>query len=863
MWDEIQADLPHPLLQVLRRVETVAAEERAERFLSLMYLFEASLKYDACWFHSFIAVADPEEYTRVGYAICHQDGLGGWLDQINRMIAYPLGPETPSVVHQAAAAYAGSINRREDALGQEAIDNVKSLLLLVGSGATLNGARVPSLISALITVRNKTRGHGALPGEKYQRGSELLEPVLAYLLHRSPTRTAARLVEVDTPDSQPPLIRTLHGPGSAWRVAREWSDCGPGLFLVPSGDALPCAVSPLMRLVTDSGVDEYYFANGRLHSSDSSSECLNYRSGSTRSISFRQFRARPAPLPKSHTSGSSGLVRQGGTLQNVPERRESYVNRPILEQQLARLLRNNTHRMLTLHGPGGAGKTSLALTVSRSLIDDAEPPFSAILWFSARDVDLLNEGPAPRSRDVRSIEEVAESFCRLMGGMEKGEEALEAFALTTGDYDSRMLLIMDNFETLDDPVEVQTWLDETVVLPNKVLITSRLRAFQGDYVIDVAGMERDEAEELLRIEARRVGKEPLLTPETIKNVISYTGAIPYAMKLVVGQIDGRRNLAAILDQSVSSERVLDALFTRSYRGLSRSSRHLFLLVGAARSDIPAYLARVALGHARADFDDALDGCLRASLLVETVDDGVGSLLSMPAYGKKFAAAYLEAAIEREAVYKSLELVKAVRGANPTPLAYAQQIRSIIEGNAAADNGELLEILEILAREEPVTGRVYASALALVSEDHAHVRDVFEASVAHYPRDYRTLFAWALFELRTEGGADRAVSLMRRAAEYGKADLEFCSTAAAELAAVMRRSDVNLSVDQRRPVVGVFISVLESHTTRLTSVMMSRLAWLYLLVGQEHEAERCAQRGLDLDPRDKHCQRIVERLRSAR
>ena len=68
--------------------------------------------------------------------------------------------------------------------------------------------------------------------------------------------------------------------------------------------------------------------------------------------------------------------------------------------------------VITVLGRGGIGKTSLTLTVLHKLAE--EGPFDYILWFSARDIDLMEIGPETLNPDVLTIEEVATTFVELM-----------------------------------------------------------------------------------------------------------------------------------------------------------------------------------------------------------------------------------------------------------------------------------------------------------------------------------------------------------------------------------------------------------------------------------------------------------------
>jgi len=95
----------------------------------------------------------------------------------------------------------------------------------------------------------------------------------------------------------------------------------------------------------------------------------------------------------------------GNVFTNMPPRREGYVRRAVLEAELIDVLQDSRHPVVTLQGRGGVGKTSLALTVLHDVALDGE--CFAIVWFSARDIDLLSEGPRVVSADVLATEDVA------------------------------------------------------------------------------------------------------------------------------------------------------------------------------------------------------------------------------------------------------------------------------------------------------------------------------------------------------------------------------------------------------------------------------------------------------------------------
>jgi hypothetical protein len=54
--------------------------------------------------------------------------------------------------------------------------------------------------------------------------------------------------------------------------------------------------------------------------------------------------------------------------------------------------------------------------------------------------------------------------------------------------------------------------------------------------------------------------------------------------------------------------------------------------------------------------------------------------------------------------------------------------------------------------------------------------------------------------------------------------------------------------------------MEEITDQLDATGLSRLAWLFVLEGNEVKGLEYAKRGAQKDPTNEHCNRIIERLR---
>ena len=92
-----------------------------------------------------------------------------------------------------------------------------------------------------------------------------------------------------------------------------------------------------------------------------------------------------------------------------------HIRRQDLEEQVkGKLLEPDRHPVVSLTGPGGIGKTTIAIAAIEELAHLDQPPYEVILWISARDVDLLDSGPKPvaaPSRDSIGHRRVPQLIC--------------------------------------------------------------------------------------------------------------------------------------------------------------------------------------------------------------------------------------------------------------------------------------------------------------------------------------------------------------------------------------------------------------------------------------------------------------------
>ena len=112
--------------------------------------------------------------------------------------------------------------------------------------------------------------------------------------------------------------------------------------------------------------------------------------------------------PPSETEGKRELDILHRVFTNLPTLTAGYVRRPQLEDEVRAALMDDHHSIVTLVGRGGIGKTLLALAALRKVAETDR--FEVIVWFSARDIDLMTSGAKPVQPRVLTDREIAEQY---------------------------------------------------------------------------------------------------------------------------------------------------------------------------------------------------------------------------------------------------------------------------------------------------------------------------------------------------------------------------------------------------------------------------------------------------------------------
>ena len=308
----------------------------------------------------------------------------------------------------------------------------------------------------------------------------------------------------------------------------------------------------------------------------------------------RSERAAQAPAADAPPAVAPPAVAPAGTVaiarppSNVPAPATPLVGREAELQEVTQRLLSPECRLLTLTGPGGIGKTRLAIHAAQRLAN-GEAPFSDGVYF------------VPLAR-VSSTEYLVTAIAEAVRfSFYGGEDA--ANQLHSHLHERHLLLVLDNFEHLLDGAEMIASVLRTA--PGvKFLVTSQERLnLQGEWLLEVAALPVPwgEAGEAPAVEfesvqlfvqcARRVEAGFRETPEdlpAIQRICQIVAGMPLGIELAAAWVRAiscgeiareiERNLGFLtttLRDVPERHRSLAAVFEYAWNRLSADERRVF------------------------------------------------------------------------------------------------------------------------------------------------------------------------------------------------------------------------------------------------------------------------------------------------
>lgn len=831
-----------------------------------------------------------DDVDRNRYSLEHRlvraNSLGTWVDALNTAL---VGPPAQSLISGARdlvrdlTEQVGSTDWRHMAVNQ-----LNQAARRLDTGSDLGGKIALRRFFDIGTqLRNRTRGHGAPTASQCSRSCEHLEDALELVIQNMEILNLP-WVHLHKNLSGKYRVSSLLNDPSPFNYLKKTSDArlfdGVYLNLLDKTDATNHLHVALV--FTTPELLDIWLPNGN-YKSDKSFEVLSYVSNDVRQEDGAKWQHPPARLPKSETEGATVLDLMGNTFANVPPIPTGYVTRSDLERCLGKeLLNTDRHPIVTLTGPGGIGKTTIAIKAIREISQRESPPYDVILWISARDVDLLDAGPKPVSRRVFTQYDIACAAAELLEPTARNSQDFDPEKFfqdcLANNKNGPTLFVLDNFETLKNPTDVVEWVDTYIRPPNKILITTRFRNFQGDYAIKIAGMSEDEANTLIDEHALRLGVSRLIKANYKRTLIDESEGHPYVIKILLGQVAKEGRAVAPGRVVATSDHLLDTLFKRTYDALSPGAQRVFLLLCSWKVYVPEVAVEaVALRPETERFDvaGALEEVVRFSLVdYSEPDEDEGRFVGVPLAAAIFGQNKLQVSPFKVAVEEDRKLLMdfgagkredAHRGTFP-------RIDNLIRAVATRAStqpeelGKAIPVLEYLATRFPKTYLRLADLVLEVGGDKQrkekarnYMRNYLESP--DMPEKHSVWLSLAQLCEQCEDTMGEVHALCEAALlpTSEKQNLGHIANRLNNRIRDLKHQKVEDAWSKEvRDLLRKVIQKMENNLGTLSATDCSRLAWLHLNVSNSERALDVAQAGIKKEPTNDYCQRLIEKLQSA-
>lgn len=630
------------------------------------------------------------------------------------------------------------------------------------------------------------------------------------------------------------------------------------------------SIRKINLLYSDAELSNFYFPNGSFRSN--TFEVLSYIDDQKERKEEKLYTIPPSKLPASITEGKLELDAVHECFTNVPAISEEYIHRPELEKELTSVLVDEyRYPVITLKGRGGIGKTSLALNIIHSLYKEYPDRYNIIIWFSARDVDLLINGPKQVQSHVLTLEDISNEYCRLVFP-EKIKKTKEQFAHDLSNCPfGPALFVLDNFETITNPVEVFDWINTYIRNPNKVLITSRInRNFKADYPIEVSGMNEEQCRTLINSIAIKYNIENLLTDSYIEDLIAESNGHPYIIKIILGEIARTRKPGKVNKIIADKDQILNALFRRTFQGLSPAAKRVFLTLCSWNSVIPKLaIEAVVYGSIaeRIDIDQALDD-LQKSSFIEEIEINDDFFINVPLAASLYGQSELAVYPEKIAIFQDRKLLMEFGAANSRSIKNGiasliqkkfQQVALRLKSKALFEKEK--PTLEFIATKYPKAW-LFIMDLYKSFDDYEGAKSAMREYLKTITLPSEKIKYWEQYVTLCKTTNDwnaESMALMELATIQ---DVPFyiISNAASRINSYFHSHPMDKQTEIRHELFTQLADIMKLRIEKEgEAIDFSRLAWLYLNLGEESKAKLYTSKGLNRDPDDIHCLKLKDRL----
>ncbi|MCW6036646.1 ATP-binding protein [Spirulina subsalsa FACHB-351] len=331
---------------------------------------------------------------------------------------------------------------------------------------------------------------------------------------------------------------------------------------------------------------------------------------------------RPPDLKDSDFVGQTEYARaklNTAPYQNLPPQHNAFIGR---EEQLCQLMRflsaDHPANILQVDGIAGVGKTALVLEAAYRCLDYRErvkssrlleqetnlkcdiPFFEVLIFVSAKNYHLLpNSSYVRRLIITRTLQDIYRTIARVLddstlSNIDSNNCRTDYFSEITNKISdalktkNRVLMIVDNLETLEDRDKVLSFLFE---LPIKSIITTREQC--GFKSIRLDSLSDQESNLLIEQQLREKAID--LTKEQKDELHQITGGIPMVIIWSIGRLAQGSSLQTIQDDLRNPEGdIAEFSFKTSLRDIKNTLAYKLLITLSVFKQAPNWESVVAV-----------------------------------------------------------------------------------------------------------------------------------------------------------------------------------------------------------------------------------------------------------------------------
>ena len=285
------------------------------------------------------------------------------------------------------------------------------------------------------------------------------------------------------------------------------------------------------------------------------------------------------------------------------------------------------HRVITVVGGAGIGKTALSLRVCNDLLEDPKLIFERIVWVTLKTRHLTAEG-------IKQINEAIDSLGALL------DSILKSLKVTTqANWDvvldqlkaSRTLLVIDNLETLGEEVRE---LALNIPAKSKILFTSRVGLGEIEIRYELSHFAPKDALALFRslVAIHNCSPFKSLSQEMANRYTSTLDYNPLLIKWFVLAVSKGADPEVLLTKEGLDE-PLSFFYDKVYEGLNTPARQILSILLASRRELTRTQLQDLVRIQSIPFAQAIKDLINTSMVrrVSTLDGTIVFQISQLVY----------------------------------------------------------------------------------------------------------------------------------------------------------------------------------------------------------------------------------------